>query len=61
MKVLKIGEKDIQNIGSPETLASGLFGTTYSILLYKIKSSKDLDIKSLYKEYVNIIFKQNSL
>lgn len=58
---IKNGEGNIQNIGSPSTLASGLFGTTYAILLHKIKSNEDLDIKTLYKEYVNIIFKQNSL
>lgn len=56
MKVLKIGETNKQNLGSPATLASGIFGTTYSILLYKIKSEKKLDIKTLYKEYSNILF-----
>lgn len=49
-------ETAMKNLGSPSTLASGLFGTTYSILLYKIKSNKNLDIKTLYKEYANIIF-----
>jgi len=56
VKVLKIGESNIDNLGSPATLASGLFGTTYSILLYKIKSEQELDIKTLYREYANIIF-----
>lgn len=50
------GESNIENLDSPETLACGLFGTTYSILLYKIKSNKPLDIKTLYYEYENIIF-----
>lgn len=53
---IKNGETDLKNIGSPATLASGLFGTTYSILLYKIKSEQELDIKTLYNEYSNIIF-----
>ena len=50
------GETDLKHLGSPATLASGLFGTTYSILLYKIKSGRELDIKTLYKEYSDIIF-----
>lgn len=50
------GETDMANLGSPSTLATSIFGTTYSILLYKIKSTEELDIKSLYKEYVNMIF-----
>ena len=50
------GETDFENLGNPATLATGLFGTTYSILLHKIKSNEDLDIKTLYKEYEKIIF-----
>ncbi len=37
-------------------MASTIFGTTYSILLHKIKSNEQLDIKTLYKEYETIIF-----
>ncbi len=51
-----IGTANVSNIGSPRTLATGLFGTTYSILLYKIRENKEIDIKTLYKEYANIIF-----
>lgn len=51
-----IGNSNVENIGSPRTLATALFGTTYSILLYKIRESRELDIKTLYKEYANIIF-----
>ena len=50
------GEADLKNLGNPATLATGLFGTTYSILLHKIKSKEELDIKTLYKEYEKIIF-----
>jgi len=39
-------------------LATSLFGITYSILLHKIKSGENLDIKTLYKEYESIIFKK---
>ena len=50
------GETSIKNLGSPSTVASSLFGTTYSILLHKIKSNEELDIKTLYREYESIIF-----
>lgn len=43
-------------MNSIPTIAVSLFGTTYSILLYKIKSGKELDINTLYNEYENIIF-----
>lgn len=49
-------ESNMKNIGSTSALATSLFGTTYSILLYKIKANKELEIKELYKEYVNIVF-----
>ena len=50
------GEAELKNLGNPKALATGLFGTTYSILLHKIKSDEELDIKTLYKEYEKIIF-----
>ena len=53
---IKKGESSMQNLGSTSALATSLFGTTYSILLYKIKENKELEIKTLYKEYVNIVF-----
>lgn len=53
---IKRGESSLQNLGSISALATSLFGTTYSILLYKIKENKELEIKALYKEYVNIVF-----
>lgn len=56
MSVLITGTGNVENIGSPRTLATALFGTTYSILLYKIRENRELDIKTLYKEYANIIF-----
>ena len=40
----------------PKVLAAGLFGITYSILLYKIKNDSKLDIQTLYKQYEDIIF-----
>lgn len=49
-------ESNMKNIGSTSALATSLFGTTYSILLYKIKENRELEIKELYKEYVNIVF-----
>lgn len=54
------GEATNTNIGSPAVLASGLFGTTYSILLYKIKSKEELDIKTLYQEFCDAVFRQIS-
>lgn len=55
-KSINSGESNIKNLGNPATLATGLFGTTYSILLNKIKSDKEMDIKTLYKEYYQVIF-----
>ncbi len=56
VNALTLGKANVENIGSPKTLATGLFGTTYSILLYKIRENKEIDIKTLYNEYANIIF-----
>ena len=53
---IALGESNIKHLGNPSTVATSLFGTTYSILLNKIKSNEDMDIKSLYKEYYKIIF-----
>lgn len=61
MKVSKIGETKSINSSESKILASGLFGITYSILLYKIKHGDDLDISSLYKEYERIIFTNYNL
>ncbi len=55
-RVLKIGEDDLKSLGNPSIIASSIFGITYSILLYKIKSNQELDIKTLYKEYENVLF-----
>ncbi len=56
LKAFLIGETDLKELNNPSIIASSLFGITYSILLYKIKSNKELDIKTLYKEYEYIIF-----
>lgn len=53
---IALGESNIKNLGNPSTVATTLFGTTYSILLNKIKSNEEMDIKTLYKEYYKIIF-----
>ncbi len=39
----------------PEVLASSIFGFTCSSLLYKIKSQGELDIHTIYHEYVNVL------
>lgn len=53
---INLGESNIKNLGNPSTVATSLFGTTYSILLNKIKSNEEMDIKTLYREYYKIIF-----
>lgn len=45
---------EISNVDS-EVLASSIFGFTCSSLLYKIKTEKELDVQTLYHEYVNIL------
>ncbi len=50
------GEAKDANLDDPKVLASGLFGITYSILLYKIKNGDKININNLYKEYERIIF-----
>ncbi len=49
------------NVDNPKILASGIFGITYSILLYKIKDGNELDIGTLYKEFEKIIFSKYNL
>ena len=49
------------NVDNPKILASGRFGITYSILLYKIKDGNELDIGTLYKEFEKIIFSKYNL
>lgn len=53
---ISLGQSNIKNLGTPSTVATSLFGTTYSILLNKIKSNEGMDIKTLYREYYKIIF-----
>ena len=53
---INLGQSNIKNLGNPATLATSLFGTTYSILLNKIKSDKEMDIKTLYREFYQVIF-----
>lgn len=55
------GENNTTNIENPKILASGIFGITYSILLYKIKNAYELDISDLYKEFEKIIFNKYNL
>lgn len=61
MKVWQIGEAHNISPDEAKVLASGLFGITYSILLYKIKHGDEIDITSLYKEYERIIFTNYNL
>lgn len=53
--------ESITNVDDPKILASGIFGITYSILLYKIKDGNELDIGTLYKEFEKIIFSKYNL
>ena len=55
------GEAKDMNVDDPKILASGLFGITYSILLYKIKNGDELNIQTLYKQYEKIIFSKYNL
>lgn len=45
---------ELDNV-DPEVLASSIFGFTCSSLLYKIKTQEELDIHTLYNEYVNVL------
>lgn len=49
-----IEKGEIKNI-NPHILASTIFSLTYSILVYKIKSGKPINVQELYNEYQNII------
>lgn len=49
-----IDNGELNNV-DPQVLASSIFGFTCSSLLYKIKTEKELDIQTLYKEYVNVL------
>ena len=49
-----IDKGELNNV-DPQVLASSIFGFTCSSLLYKIKTEKELDIQTLYKEYVNVL------
>ena len=55
-KVSKIGEAKNVALEDSKVLATNIFGITYPILLYKIKSDNTLDIPTLYKEYEKFIF-----
>ncbi len=55
------GEAKNISVDDPKVLASGLFGITYSILLYKIKNGDELNIQTLYKQYEEIIFSKYNL
>lgn len=39
---------------NPEVIASEIFSLTSSCLIYKLKTEKNLDIQSMYKEIENI-------
>lgn len=45
---------ELENV-DPQVLASSVFGFTCSSLLYKIKTQEQLDIQTLYNEYVNVL------
>ena len=49
-----IANGEINNV-DPEALASSIFGFTCSTLLYKAKTDKELDVQTLYREYINIL------
>lgn len=54
--IIKDGlEKEEFDTVDPEVLASSIFGFTCSSLLYKIKTQGELDINTLYHEYVNVL------
>lgn len=45
---------ELKNV-DPQVLGSSIFGFTCSSLLYKIKTEKELDVQTLYREYVNVL------
>lgn len=55
-EIIEVGIQngEIDHVDS-EVLASSIFGFTCSSLLYKIKIEKELDVQTLYHEYVNIL------
>ena len=55
-EIIKTGiENGELNNVNPEALASSIFGFTCSNLLYKAKTEKELDVQTLYRDYVNIL------
>lgn len=48
---------ELKNV-DPQVLASSIFGFTCSSLLYKIKTQEELDIHTLYNEYINVLLGQ---
>lgn len=51
-KIVKEGiDKGEIKGGNPEAIASGIFGSICSSLLYKLKNEKDLDIQEAYKNF----------
>lgn len=54
--IIKIGiEKNEIPANDSKVLASTIFSLTYSSLVYKLQSSKPLDVDKLYNEYQEII------
>lgn len=57
-EILKVGmEKGEIISGDPSIIASGIFSLTYSTLIYKIKTEKELDIPTLYRQLDNSILR----
>lgn len=55
-KILKEGIEngDIYN-GNVEALASGIFGTTCSSLIYRLKRNREVDVKEIYDGFRNTL------
>ena len=43
--------------GDVEALASGIFGVTWSSLIYRLKKNKDVDVEKVYNGFINTVIK----
>ena len=54
--IVRVGmEKGEIKKGDPKAVASEIYGLICSSLVYKIRTEKDLDVMSLYKEFENTV------
>ncbi len=56
--VIKEGiEEGIFYEGDPEALASGIFGVTFSSLLYRLKKDRKVDAEQIYDGYIKTVIR----